>query len=170
MLLFSGLLWFTFSFLFQIFILKRFIQKPKIFLLILFYVVSIIFLAIMTVFLSNFFDLSFHYKNFPSIIRALLVALGLAACWVMSYPAIEVESPTISIMLDVYRAGDQGVKIDTIYKNYDDGRLILPRIQDLILEKFICEYQGLISILPKGTKFVGVFITWRKILGRGIGG
>jgi hypothetical protein len=103
-------------------------------------------------------------------LQALVLALALAASYVMTYPALEIESPTLVIIEVIAQRGNQGIEVDEFHRCLDDSVLVLPRIQDLVDEGLAVLRDGRYQATAKGLMLVRVFVAWRKILGAGLGG
>ncbi len=102
--------------------------------------------------------------------HALLLALALAAAYVMTYPAIEVESPTLIIIQAIARPGAAGLARDRLFAELNDSVLVAPRIQDLLDEKLARREDGRYRLTEKGRALVRIFAVWRAILGASKGG
>jgi hypothetical protein len=102
--------------------------------------------------------------------QAILAALGFAAAYVLSYPAIEVPSPTLVIITLIAGAEPQGLRPVELYQRLDDAFLVTPRIEDLLHEGLARETEGQIFLTPKGIRLARLFSAWRRLLGAGLGG
>ena len=102
--------------------------------------------------------------------HALLLALALAAAYVMTYPAIEVESPTLTIIQAIARHGPEGLARDRLFVELNDSVLVAPRIQDLLDENLATREGGRYRLTGKGRTLARIFVTWRTILGAPKGG
>jgi hypothetical protein len=103
-------------------------------------------------------------------LQALVLALALAASYVMTYPALEIESPTLVIIEVIAQRGTRGIEVDEFHRRLNDSVLVLPRIQDLLDEGLAVLSDGRYQATAKGLMLVRVFVAWRKILGAGLGG
>jgi hypothetical protein len=102
--------------------------------------------------------------------QAIVAALAVACAYVLNYPAVEVESPTL-VMIELFaRAGDAGLSREELYASLSDDLLITPRIDDLLHEGLAIEIDGKCRLTPKGRRLKSVFSCWRRLLGVGIGG
>lgn len=102
--------------------------------------------------------------------HALLLALALAAAYVMTYPAIEVESPTLTIIQAIARQGAGGLARDRLFAELNDSVLVAPRIQDLLDENLAHREDGRYRLTGKGRALARTFVVWRAILGAPKGG
>lgn len=103
-------------------------------------------------------------------IQALLLALAMAAAYVMTYPAIEVESPTLLIIEAIGRSGAEGIPESRLFEVLDDSVLLQPRLDDLVLEGLAVIENGRYRPTAKGIALATLFTGWRRILGLGLGG
>jgi len=103
---------------------------------------------------------------------AQTIAFGLAisAAYVLTYPAIEVESPIMVIIDLIQRSGPGGLERSELYRRLDDDFLVTPRINDLVNEGLAVDGDNGCRLTEKGKSLGRIFIVWRKILGAGIGG
>ena len=102
--------------------------------------------------------------------EAVIAALGFAAAYVISYPAIEVPSPTL-VMIDLIAAAEPtGLTKAELYGRLNDEFLVIPRIEDLLREGLANESGGRICLTRKGLQLEQIFAAWRRFLGAGIGG
>lgn len=103
---------------------------------------------------------------------AQTIAFGLAisAAYVLTYPAIEVESPIMVIIDLIERAGPGGLERDELYRRLDDDFLVTPRIDDLVSEGLAIDSDTGCRLTEKGRSLGRTFIVWRKILGADVGG
>lgn len=103
-------------------------------------------------------------------LHALGLALVLAAAYVMTYPAIEVESPTLLIVEAIASRGGDGIDADELRRRLDDQVLVNPRIDDLVDEGLVTREGGLLAATPRGLALARGFQAWRKILRAPLGG
>lgn len=103
-------------------------------------------------------------------LQALLLALGGGAAYVMTYPAIEVESPTLVIVDALAQSGAEGISIGEFTAAMDNDFLVRDRIDDLVAEGLVRCENGLYSATPRGIALARAFIWWRAVTRGGIGG
>ena len=100
----------------------------------------------------------------------MLLALALAAAYVMTYPAIEVESPTLVMIEAITRRGAEGLPRELLFEQLNDAVLVAPRIRDLVAEGWAEEHDGRLQLTAPGRRLVRMFILWRRLLGAEQGG
>jgi hypothetical protein len=103
-------------------------------------------------------------------LQPVVTALSAAAVYVMTYPALEVESPTL-VMIDLLAGSEpNGLSRDDLYGRLDDSFLVTPRLDDLLREGLMTEIAGRCRLTARGRKLSQIFQAWRRLLGAGIGG
>ncbi len=100
---------------------------------------------------------------------ALFVAAFLAA-WIISYSALEAQSPTLVMMERIVRAGDQGVAREEFFRDMDDALLVIPRLEDLVRDRLAAREGDVYTLTAKGRAMAGLMAAWRRVLGAGQGG
>jgi hypothetical protein len=103
-------------------------------------------------------------------LQALLLSLAFAAGYVMTYPAIEVESPTLVMIQAIARRGDEGLARATLFAQLNDEVLVAPRVRDLLSEGLAVEREGRLHLSTRGRRLVNLFFIWRRLLGASAGG
>ncbi len=104
------------------------------------------------------------------VAHAVLLSLAVAAAYVMTYPAIEVESPTLVIVQAISRRGPEGLARAELFEQLNDSVLVEPRIQDLLDERLAVRDGDRIRPTDRGRLLARVFIGWRTLLGAPKGG
>lgn len=104
------------------------------------------------------------------VLQSLLLALAFAAGYVMTYPAIEVESPTLVMIQAIARRGARGLARSTLFEQLNDDVLVAPRVRDLVTEGLAVESQGRLHLSERGRRLVSAFALWRRVLGAEDGG
>jgi hypothetical protein len=88
----------------------------------------------------------------------------------MTYPAIEVESPTLVMIQAIARRGDEGLARATLFAQLNDEVLVAPRVRDLLSEGLAVERDGRLYLSAGGRRLVNLFFIWRRVLGAREGG
>ena len=104
------------------------------------------------------------------VLQALLLALALTAGYVMTYPAIEVESPTLVMIQAIARRGEEGLARTTLFAQLTDEVLVAPRVRDLLSDGLAVERGGRLYLSESGRRLVELFFVWRRVLGAREGG
>jgi hypothetical protein len=99
-----------------------------------------------------------------------LFDISLILSYVITYSALEADSPSLIIAMTVAGAGVEGITEDDFSDFVNADRLLKPRIRDLVLDKMVYLDNGRYRLTFKGRLFARLFIAHRKLLGRGKGG
>jgi len=93
----------------------------------------------------------------------LLFFFSLVAAYIMTYSAIEADSPSLAIMLAIVACSDglTRVQLDRAMSN---EILIEPRLKDLVNDKLATYKNGKYTITARGLNFIGIFIAYRNYL------
>jgi len=90
--------------------------------------------------------------------------------YLLTYSAIEADSPSLVVVLRIYNAGRSGMSFKDIESHLGDDLLVLPRVKDLV-DAGLVDFDGnRYKINKKGTMFLYPFILYRNFLRLGKGG
>ncbi|MBU1727293.1 MAG: hypothetical protein KJ880_06670 [Candidatus Omnitrophica bacterium] len=103
-------------------------------------------------------------------IYACILFFSLTASYLITFSAIEAESPSIMITLKVAQAGPCGLIISKLFETLNDDVLLKPRINDLVNEKLVYESEGKYKLTKRGTLFIRIVIFYRDLICVGKGG
>jgi hypothetical protein len=137
------------------------------------YVISI---PILNVFFIFFIYKIFHLASKDSLfflsdfLRVTITSYSLAIAWIMTYPAVEVESPTLFAMREIGSSVAYGITKADLLKQMNNDLLVYPRIRDLAEEAMINIEDNTMLISAKGKRLIFVFNYWRRLTNQGIGG
>lgn len=113
-------------------------------------------------------DVSILGINPPSglkeILQLFLLHSSLTLAYIISYSAVEVDSPSLYMVLTIEKAASSGLNKEKLYALMNDAYLVEPRIKDLVEDKMISNERGVYKLTPKGVMLANLFITVRKIL------
>ena len=99
-----------------------------------------------------------------------LLNVSFILSYIITYSAIEADSPSLVIVLAVAAAGPAGLPEDDCRSSFSDDRLIRPRIKDLVLDRMAHCEDGRYRLTFKGRLLAALFVAFRKLLDRGKGG
>lgn len=109
------------------------------------------------------FDL-FALHSFSEYLHLCIFFGSLVFAYILFYPAIEVDSPSIVMVLKISEAGSKGLDEDVFKQELTDDILIKPRIKDLLTDKMAYIEGEKYKPTLKGILFVRIFILYRKLL------
>jgi hypothetical protein len=100
-----------------------------------------------------------------------LFVSSLALGYVITYSAIEADSPTLVIVDRIARAGNDGLHRNDLAIQLGDEVLIEPRVADLIRDGLVQSDDGhRLCLTSSGRHFISIFSIYRRILRQGKGG
>ena len=102
---------------------------------------------------------------------ALLVAVVMCS-YILSYPAVEADSPTVAMVMRLMDAGPDGLPVDEFLRDMNDELLVLPRVRDLLRDGLavLDPADGRYRLSTKGRLMGRLFSTYRGLLGLPLGG
>ncbi len=106
----------------------------------------------------------------PELAHAALLGLSLIFSWLITYSAIEADSPSLVILLAIDGKGPEGMPENDIYSSANDGILLKPRIKDLLTDRMARLENGKYLLTAKGRAMAALFKAQRTVLGLGKGG
>lgn len=108
--------------------------------------------------------------DFINYIYIVIFFISLFISYLLSYPAIEADSPSLVIILHISRAGSKGISAAEIKELLKDNQLVEPRLKDLVDAKMVDLTGSVYKINKKGILFIHPFIAYRELLKLGKGG
>lgn len=101
---------------------------------------------------------------------AWLVGISLSASYVMTYPVMEVVSPTHLLIELLDRHRQNGMTREEIHLLLNEEILVHPRVADLLREGLaVATPQGIFPT-AKGRGLARLFAVWRRVLRAPLGG
>ena len=102
--------------------------------------------------------------KFLDLLHMALFHTSLTLAYMITYSAMEADSPTLVMILKIASAGTEGLEKSELDKSLTDHILVIPRIQDLLRDKLALIRNGKYQLTPKGTLFARIFICYRNLL------
>lgn len=93
-----------------------------------------------------------------------LFVIALTLAYMITYSALEADSPSLVMVLSIARAGKDGLPTEQFRQQMTDEILVLPRIRDLLRDKLVCMEGDIYKLTPKGIWFARIFILYRHVL------
>jgi hypothetical protein len=103
-------------------------------------------------------------------LHAAIFFISFALSYIITYSALEADSPSLVMVNLIHTAGENGLTDDELKSHLTDDILIHPRIRDLYRDQLIYDEKGKIFLTPKGKRFVKIFIFYRWLLNANKGG
>lgn len=108
--------------------------------------------------------------NIYEYLYLVFLFLCLTAAYIITYSAIEADSPSLAIVMRIAKTGSKGLKHETLLLNMTDDFLVKPRLEDLVESKMTCLDRGKYKITCRGALFINIFIFYRNLLKKNRGG
>lgn len=102
--------------------------------------------------------------NLPEYIQISLFFISLTLAYMITYTAIEADSPSLLIMSTIVNAGPNGLDKKCFDELMNDDVLVKPRVNDLDRDKMIYLDKDKYRLTPKGLLMTRIFIFYRKLL------
>lgn len=99
-----------------------------------------------------------------------LFVISATLAYIITYSAVEVDSPSLLMVLAIDRAGTAGLSIEELHSTMNDALLVEPRIRDLILDGMAQQDGDLYRLTAKGAVMARMFTVQRRLLKSGKGG
>jgi hypothetical protein len=93
-----------------------------------------------------------------------LFVLAFTLAYMITYSALEADSPSIVMVMAVARAGSAGLPRSEFNRMMTDDVLVVPRVRDLLLDRMAYLEGDRYRLTPKGALFARIFIQYRKLL------
>jgi len=106
----------------------------------------------------------------PDLVVMTVLALQFAACYVISYPAMQAHSPSLEIARHLSAAGARGITRADLYSRLSEASLVRERIDDLIRDAMASEQGGRLRCTARGALLARVFGGWKALLREPKGG
>lgn len=103
-------------------------------------------------------------------VQIALFVIAFTLAYVITYSALEADSPSLVMIRAVAHAGAAGLRQAEFHAWLSDDRLVTPRIQDLIRDHLVILDGDRYRLTAKGRRFIAIFILFRALLGAGKGG
>lgn len=109
-------------------------------------------------------------STLPEYMLVVLNCISLILAYMITYSAIEVDSPSLVMILAVAGAGPEGLAKKDFNKLMDNDHLVIPRINDLIVDKMAYKEGDIYKLTPKGMLLANLFSFYRGLLNASKGG
>ena len=120
---------------------------------------------------ARFSILSLELPPHPgSYLHIIGFVTAAALSYMITYTAIEVDSPSLVMALAIDKAGETGLPEADFNAMMNDSLLVEPRIKDMLRDGLITQDGNIYHLTAKGRRMAGIFVLHRRLLGAGMGG
>lgn len=102
--------------------------------------------------------------------RLFLLHGSLTLAYIVTYSAIEVDSPSLVILLNIAKSSSGGLSKERLSGIMSNEMLVVPRITDLVDDKMVLIDKDKYKLSSKGVLLINVFIFFRELLKASKGG
>ena len=95
---------------------------------------------------------------------------SLTLAYLITYSAIEADSPSLLIVIKIFEAGSFGLSKESLEHELDNAVLIEPRIKDLLIDEMVELSDGKYKLKMKGILMARLFAFYRNLISAGKGG
>ena len=102
--------------------------------------------------------------NVIELIHISIFVLSLTFAYIITYTAIEADSPSLVMIRAIADTGKEGMSKEKFYELMSDDLLVIPRIKDILRDKLAYKNDDRYILTKKGRLFAIIFIEFRKLL------
>ncbi len=103
-------------------------------------------------------------------LRIALLHISVTLAYMITYSAIEADSPSLVMVMAIANAGPDGMDAKEFEATLNDDLLIRPRVTDLITDKMAYREGDRYKLTRKGLLFANIFVHYRRLLKAAKGG
>lgn len=122
-----------------------------------------------TLFTNIFFGIPAP-SSWADFIAFFLFYAALSMAYIITYSAIEVDSPSLTMISLIAESACKGVSKNAFKQKLTDNILVIPRVKDLVRDGLAQKDGVFYKITIKGSRFVNIFIFFRRCLNASKGG
>ena len=159
---FVGIYFFLLFFILHIFLWRTNIVKKKPSNILFIYIISFV-IAVVTFHFLIYPSLDLNFSEIFIVLHATLLSFSLFCAYLMTYPGIESDSPSCTILLNIEKNNKQGTKFSQIAEVITDDIMTLERINGLVRDQKLLFVNGKYKLTQSGKRFLNLFVLIRKI-------
>ena len=107
---------------------------------------------------------SFAAGWFVGFLYFCLIYWSAAFCYVITYSAMEGDSPTLSLTRHLHRSGDKGIPHEEIEEFFRQRPFVGARVKALVADNVFIEEQGGYRLSPGSYVFFRVILLYRRVV------
>lgn len=114
----------------------------------------------------------FLYASYTAFqcLHIVFLFSSLFIYYLITYSAIEADSPSLVIVSRIAQAGKKGLPSECMKESLGNDLLVQPRLRDLVEARLVDLIGATYKINKKGKFFIRPFVVFRNFLGLGKGG
>lgn len=99
-----------------------------------------------------------EYWNF------MMLYTALALSYMVTYSAIQADSPTMAILLHIEQTGSRGCSLEELPADLDNAILVVPRLDDLVIGKLVRLDRDRYTVTRRGSLLAKIYVSYRMLL------
>ena len=113
----------------------------------------------------------FYWPYAPiQYLHIALFVIVFSASYIITYSAVEVDSPSLLIIAALWRAGPLGMPASELEQWLSDDLLVKPRLKDMVRDHLATIENDRYFLSSKGRASIRIFIFFRRLLNMSKGG
>lgn len=98
------------------------------------------------------------------LLHAAVLFTALTLAYIQTATTLEVDSPSLSIVLAIDAAGAAGLARADLRAALTDELLVRPRLDDLVRDQVVAFDGATYRLLRRGGFFIGFLVAWRRLM------
>ena len=103
--------------------------------------------------------------GWPQLLHVCLYYTSLALCYVITYSALEADSPTLSLIRHLHSAGSEGLSAEEVRSFMETRPFVRARLNALVHDGLVAEREGRFFAASNGSPFFRVILAFRRLYG-----
>ncbi|OGH51475.1 MAG: hypothetical protein A3G13_01865 [Candidatus Levybacteria bacterium RIFCSPLOWO2_12_FULL_37_7] len=136
----------------------------------IFFLVLVVFIIGILVVQGFNIHCSFLPGTLPQYLHISLFVISIMLAYIITYSALEADSPSLVMVMEIHKAGQYGLPVESFKQAMTDEVLVIPRVSDLVRDKLIYLEEKKCVLTGKGKLFANIFIFYRHLLNLNKGG
>jgi hypothetical protein len=101
----------------------------------------------------------------PELLHICMYYTSLALCYVITYSALEADSPTLSLIRHLHATGSRGLSEDEVRSFLETRPFVRARLNALVHDGLVAERDGRFFVASNGSPFFRVILGFRSLYG-----
>jgi hypothetical protein len=103
--------------------------------------------------------------SWPKLLHTCLFYTSLSLSYVVTYSALEADSPTLSLIRHLHKAGADGISAEEVRLFLEARPFIKARLNALMHDGLVAEKECRYFVASKGSPFFRVILRFRRLYG-----
>lgn len=103
-------------------------------------------------------------------VHLFLFFTGLTLSYIITYSAVQVDSPSMMIVSRIAAGKGGGLDRDELFAQLTDDLLVRPRLEDLVRDEVVTFDGSTYRLRRRGGRLLSLIVGWRRLMGLPIRG